>query len=105
MNLEEIAKKGEIAWRQRSRVTWLKEGDRNTNFFHKTANAHRRANTIDKLKVGEVMKEDPEEIKKEIVDFYENLYAERWRPQLEMVNCPKINAENRSMLEALFEPQ
>lgn len=42
------------------------------------------------------MKEDPEEIKKEIVDFYENLYAEteRWRPQLEMVNCPKINVEN-----------
>lgn len=42
-------------------------------FIFKTANAHRRANTIDRLKVGEVMKEDPEEIEKEIVAFYENL--------------------------------
>lgn len=39
---EEIASKEEIAWRQKSRVIWLKEGDRNTSFFHKTANAHRR---------------------------------------------------------------
>ncbi|XP_055814280.1 uncharacterized protein LOC129883693 [Solanum dulcamara] len=80
---EGIAKKEETAWRQRSRVTWLKEGDRSTIFFHKTANAPRRENTIDRLNVGEVIKEDPEEITKEIVEFYENLYAdsERWRPR------------------------
>lgn len=56
---EEIAKKEEITWRQKSRVTWIKDGDRNTNFIRKTANANRRANTIDRLKVGEVMKEEP----------------------------------------------
>ncbi|KAG5595439.1 hypothetical protein H5410_036671, partial [Solanum commersonii] len=52
-DFEDIARKEEIAWQQRSRATWLKEGDRNTNFFHKTVNAHRRTNTIDRLKVGE----------------------------------------------------
>ena len=40
----------EITWRQKSREVWLKEGDRNTGFFHKMANAHRRRNNVDRIK-------------------------------------------------------
>ncbi|RVW12414.1 putative ribonuclease H protein [Vitis vinifera] len=32
----------EVHWRQLSREIWLREGDRNTGFFHRMANAHRR---------------------------------------------------------------
>ena len=41
----------EISWRQKSRALWLKEGDSNTKFFHRMANARRRGNFIGSLTV------------------------------------------------------
>ncbi|RVW36927.1 hypothetical protein CK203_094920 [Vitis vinifera] len=41
----------EISWKQKSREVWLKEGDNNTIFFHRMANAHSRINWLFKLKV------------------------------------------------------
>lgn len=75
MEYEEHLKNEEIAWRQRSRALWLKEGDRNTSYFHKLANAHRRSNHIDQLVVQGTTIMDPERIKEEIIGFYEKLYT------------------------------
>lgn len=49
MEFEEVTKSEEIAWRQRSRVQWLKQGDKNTIYFHRIAIAHKEFNTIDSL--------------------------------------------------------
>ncbi|RVW61481.1 putative ribonuclease H protein [Vitis vinifera] len=49
----------EVHWRQLSRELWLREGDRNTGFFHRMANAHRRINAMSKIMInGETVKED-----------------------------------------------
>ncbi|RVX15984.1 Transposon TX1 uncharacterized 149 kDa protein [Vitis vinifera] len=41
----------EIHWRQLSRELWLREGDRNTGYFHRMANAHRRRQTMEKIRI------------------------------------------------------
>jgi hypothetical protein len=45
-DLENSILQEEISWRQKSRVLWLKEGDKCTKFFHRIANSNRRSNAI-----------------------------------------------------------
>lgn len=42
----ELARNTEIKWQQRSRIQWLKNGDRNTRYFHVMASAGNNRNTI-----------------------------------------------------------
>ena len=40
--LEQATLLEEISWRQKSRVLCVKDGDRNTKFFHRITNSHSR---------------------------------------------------------------
>ena len=44
--LNELVDKEEVLWRQRSKCLWLKEGDRNTKFFHTMASNRRKNNLV-----------------------------------------------------------
>jgi hypothetical protein len=50
-DLERIILQEEISCRQKSRVLWLKAGDKCTKFFHQIAISNRRSNSIESLSV------------------------------------------------------
>ena len=60
----------EISWRQKSRELWLKDGDKNTGYFHKMANAHRKRNFLRKISINGKMMEKEAEIKVGLIDAF-----------------------------------
>jgi hypothetical protein len=95
----------EICWRQKSRIQWLKEGDKCTKFFHQVANANRRSNTIDSLHVNGTPISDPDAIKSHIVNFYESLFSEpsSWRPRVDNLEFEALSGDEAARLEDPFE--
>ena len=97
----------EICCRQKSRVLWLKEGDKNTKYFHKIANSHRRHNSIQHLSINGELSSDLADIKAQIIEFYKNLYTEDVgrRPLLEGLQFSSISSEEAGWLERPFEEE
>jgi len=69
--LEEMHKQEEIMWRQKSRVQWLNEGEKNTKLFHRSMIHKRIINCITELDYsqGNTLL-NYQEITHELTDFY-----------------------------------
>jgi exonuclease III len=52
-DLNEWLTRSDLLWKQKSRELWLKNGDRNTKFFHLSTIIKRRHNSIDAIKTDE----------------------------------------------------
>jgi hypothetical protein len=104
-DLEASLLQEEISWRQKSRVRWLKEGDKCTKFFHQVASANRRNNSIESLIVNGSSSSDPACFGEHIVNYYESLFTEplSWRPRLDNLEFDRLNGEEASSLEDPFE--
>ena len=94
----------EMSWRQKSREIWLKEGDRNTGFFHKLENSHRKRNNIDRIRIGDQWLTDKEEVKFGIVKAFKELLGDPggWRASPEGLNFSRLNNLEASSLEVPF---
>ena len=69
--LEACLNKEETYWRQKSREVWLKEGDRNTKFFHNLVKIWRANNKIYEIQnVDGALIQDKEAINVKVVNFF-----------------------------------
>eukprot|EP00253_Pinus_taeda_P003921 PITA_03921 len=74
---ENLCKQEEIFWRQNSRVKWLKEGERNTKFFHRLTLANRAHNRISSIKdEGEQLPNTHEQIEVVLVQHFRGIAKE-----------------------------
>ena len=94
----------EISWRQKSRETWLKDGDRNTRFFHRMANTHRRRNCLNSICINGRKLDKEADIKEGPVDAFQNLLSAPagWSPSLPDLDLNRIGIEEVVSLEETF---
>ena len=65
-----------IYWKQRSRADWLKEGDKNTKFFHNKASLRMKKNIIWGIKdTSGRWTEKPKEVEHEFCSYFTNLFS------------------------------
>ena len=74
-------------WRQKARCRWLKDGDRNTGFFHKQAKARKNFKTVHEIHVHNNVIQDFEDIKVEAFEHFNEIYMDE----------PVNNSENDLM--------
>jgi hypothetical protein len=84
--LDNLLEQEELYWRQRSRIQWLKEGDRNTKFFHQKATWRAKKNKIERLeKADGSMSESKEEMEEMATKFFKDLYTADQKVQPDII--------------------
>lgn len=75
--IETRRKQEEMLWRQKSKVRWLKDGEKNTKFFHRTTVQRRMHNHIAFInnKQGERL-EKHEEMEQEFKEHFQDIFKE-----------------------------
>lgn len=101
--LTKILTQQEIFWKQRSKQLWLKEGDKNSKFFHAMARARRKNNQIQFLLNEEGEQVDWEGgLQNQMIDYFYNLFASaesNWQPVIRCIDCKITNEQNEALLK------
>ena len=97
----------ETSWRQKSIELWLREGDKNTGYFHKMANAHKRVNSLVKIKINGLWVTEERDIKDGVVQAFHSLLSviDEWRPRCNGLQVGVLEGEAATLLEAPFSEE
>ncbi|GKU98550.1 hypothetical protein SLEP1_g11542 [Rubroshorea leprosula] len=89
---------------QKSRKTWLSNGDANTKFFHSCVKGGWKRNEMNSIQIKGAQYTKASRMKEEIASFFQNMFVEeQWkRPTLEGVNFKRIFAKENNSLTTPF---
>ncbi|GKV29684.1 hypothetical protein SLEP1_g38589 [Rubroshorea leprosula] len=92
---------------QKSRKQWLKEGDANTKFFHRSIKGRRYRNEINSIRINGEQYTGVEVIKREVAKYFQELFTEeKWRrPKLDGICFRQITQADNELLTANFSEQ
>ncbi|KAK8627119.1 hypothetical protein V6N13_134744 [Hibiscus sabdariffa] len=74
-------------WSQKARMIWLKQGDFNTQLFHRVVKMRAKRNLIRGINVGLNTMADPGKIKQRAFDYFQqqsNVKGRNWEPVLNL---------------------
>lgn len=71
-NLQNLFQAEEVNWKQKSRIKWLNDGNRNTKFLHLAAKIGSTKNCIDKISCKGESLENFSKIKEAAIEFFSN---------------------------------
>ena len=74
-NVLNAIKMQESFWKDRARVKWLIDGDRNSSYFHAYAKVRSASARMSAIHDGHSLLTDPSDIANHVVGFYQNLYS------------------------------
>ena len=82
--------KEERMWKQRARISYIKEGDRNTRFFHCHATQRKWRNCITSIRnQADEMCSNKDQIEATFVEFYQHLFTSS-NPEMTQANLDSI---------------
>ena len=104
MQLAEKEKQEETLWRQKSRIRWLKDGEKNTKFFHSTTIQRRMHNNITHIQNEQSIRvEKHEEIETELLNYFKQVNREPNKDKSQAIekitsNIPKLITEEHNQM-------
>jgi len=99
-----------LLWYQKARVDQIRDGDRNTKFFHTTTIIRRRFNRIEALRDStDDWQHDPGTVKGMVIDFFKNLFSEEAgsypEESLRTIGFPSLSSYWSQELARPFTPE
>ncbi|GKV38651.1 hypothetical protein SLEP1_g46541 [Rubroshorea leprosula] len=99
--LWEAWKRREVAWKQKTKLDWVKQGDANSKLFHRIMNSNRRRKMIRGIYKDGAWIEEPSVVKQEVREYFNKIFQEeQWdRPKLGGLQFKQLNEEDSVWLE------